>query len=110
MNEKVKRPANSQAERQLSLPHPDRVSEETCLADKGQDFENTLIELEKVVAQLEGEVRLEDALKLFDRGVQLSQYCEEFLKSAEQKIEILKKAASGALTCEKFNEELLPGN
>ncbi|MBY0549357.1 MAG: exodeoxyribonuclease VII small subunit [Candidatus Obscuribacterales bacterium] len=72
--------------------------------DKGPDFEAALAELEKVVLELEGEVKLEQALALFDRGTKLSQSCEEFLKSAEQKIEILKRAASGAVTVEKFEE------
>lgn len=72
--------------------------------DKGPDFEAALAELEDVVLELEGEVKLEQALALFDRGTKLSQSCEEFLKSAEQKIEILKRAASGAITVEKFEE------
>lgn len=73
--------------------------------EKGQDFEAALAELEKVVLELEGEVKLEHALSLFDRGMKLSQSCEQFLKSAEQKIEVLKRAtASGAATVEKFEE------
>lgn len=72
--------------------------------DKGPDFEAALAELENVVLELEGEVKLEQALALFDRGTKLSQSCEEFLKSAEQKIEILKRAASGAVTVERFEE------
>jgi exodeoxyribonuclease VII small subunit len=66
------------------------------------DFEATLAELEKVVGELDGEVRLERALELFDRGVKLSTDCETFLKSAEQKVEILKRAQSGAITKEPF--------
>lgn len=76
----------------------------STVLDKGQDFEAALAELEKVVLELEGEVKLDQALALFDRGTKLSQSCEAFLKSAEQKIEILKRAASGAVTTEKFEE------
>lgn len=73
--------------------------------DKGQDFEEALAELERVVLQLEGEVKLEQALTLFDRGMKLSQSCEQFLKSAEQRIEILKRAtAAGTTTVEKFDD------
>lgn len=72
--------------------------------DKGHDFEAALAELESVVLELEGEVKLEQALALFDRGTKLSQSCEQFLKSAEQKIEVLKRAASGAVTVEKFEQ------
>lgn len=61
------------------------------------DFEGTLSELERIVEQLEGEVKLEEALSLFERGMKLSHMCERFLQSAEQKIEVLKRAANGTL-------------
>jgi len=70
------------------------------------DFEATLTELEKVVLELDGDVKLERALELFDRGMKLSVDCETFLKGAEQKIEILKRTASG-LTTEPFEARLL---
>lgn len=70
------------------------------------DFEATLSELEKVVTELDGEVKLERALELFDRGMKLSVDCETFLKGAEQKIEILKRTAAG-MTTEPFEARLL---
>jgi exodeoxyribonuclease VII small subunit len=70
------------------------------------DFEATLGELEKVVSELDGEVKLERALELFDRGMKLSMDCETFLKGAEQKIEILKRTASG-VTTELFEARML---
>lgn len=70
------------------------------------DFEATLSELEKVVSELDGEVKLERALELFDRGMKLSMDCETFLKGAEQKIEILKRTASGIMT-EPFEARML---
>lgn len=73
--------------------------------DKGQDFEATLAELEAVIKELEGEIKLERALSLFDHGMKLSQSCENFLKTAEQKIEILKRSAAGATSTEKFEED-----
>ncbi len=69
-----------------------------------QDFETTLSELEKVVTDLEGELKLEQALQLFERGMTLSQECEKFLKSAQQKIEILKKLGNGSVDTEPFSE------
>jgi len=113
MSEKSKRLSTNSSDdetagKQLSLPiHEEKVTAMPTTIDKGKDFEATLSELETIVQQLEGEVKLEDALRLFDRGVQLSQHCEEFLKTAEQKIEILKKAVNGTLSSEKFNEEIL---
>lgn len=70
---------------------------------KTLDFEAALVELEKVVGELDGEVKLERALELFDKGLKLSVDCESFLKSAEQKIEILRKTASGEIVTEKFD-------
>lgn len=83
----------------------DTTGDTTEVVDTGKDFEETLIELEKVVNQLEGEVKLEEALQLFERGMKLSKSCDGILKSAEQKIEILKRAADGNLSTEKFSED-----
>ena len=72
---------------------------------KTLDFEATLTELEKVVNELDGEVKLERALELFDRGMKLSIDCETFLKGAEQRVELLKKTATG-ITTEPFEAQL----
>lgn len=73
-------------------------------AEKAHDFEKTLEELEAVVSQLDGEVKLEKALELFEHGVLLSKRCEEFLKGAEQKVEILKRLADGSIVTQKFDD------
>lgn len=67
---------------------------------KSLDFESTLAELEKVVAELEGEVKLERALELFECGMKLSGQCRSFLETAEQKVEVLRRNADGALSLE----------
>jgi len=69
------------------------------------DFESTLTELDKVVSELDGEVKLERALELFDRGMKLSSQCRTFLTAAEQKIEVLVRTAEGELKLEPFQEE-----
>lgn len=61
------------------------------------DFETAMANLEAVVSELDGEVKLEKALQLFEQGMKLSKQCEEFLKGAEQKIEMLKRGEDGAL-------------
>ena len=38
-----------------------------------------------------GDLSLEDSLSHFERGVQLSRTCQQALKDAEQKVEILMK-------------------
>ena len=57
---------------------------------KTPDFEQSLTELEALVARLEqGDVPLEDALKTFERGVALTRQCQTALRSAQQKVEVL---------------------
>jgi exodeoxyribonuclease VII small subunit len=68
-------------------------------------FENALKELEQIVEQLEdSELPLDDALKLFERGIKLSQFCSAKLDDAEQKVELLIKGANGALSPIPFEE------
>jgi len=53
-------------------------------------FETGLAELESVVKQLEsGDLPLEKALELFEKGVQLSEACRKQLEEAETRVEIL---------------------
>lgn len=53
-------------------------------------FEESLTELETVVQSLEqGELNLEDSMRLFERGLQLSQHNQSKLANAEQHVSIL---------------------
>ncbi|MGJ8680856.1 exodeoxyribonuclease VII small subunit [Paraglaciecola sp.] len=53
-------------------------------------FEQSMQELEQLVAKMEqGELPLEDALKNFERGIQLARHSQKQLKDAEQKVQIL---------------------
>jgi exodeoxyribonuclease VII small subunit len=57
---------------------------------KQPDFETALAELETLVETLEqGDISLEESLKLFERGVTLTRSCQKSLKEAEQKVQIL---------------------
>jgi exodeoxyribonuclease VII small subunit len=72
---------------------------------KTPDFEQSLAELEALVAKLEqGDVPLEDALKTFERGVALTRQCQTALRTAQQKVEIL-LARDGGETVESFADE-----
>lgn len=54
------------------------------------DFESTLEELEALVQRLEkGDLNLEQSLKDFERGIQLTRSAQQALKAAEQKIQML---------------------
>lgn len=54
------------------------------------DFEKALQELETLVERMEqGESSLEDSLKDFERGIELTRSCQAALAEAEQKVQIL---------------------
>jgi exodeoxyribonuclease VII small subunit len=56
-------------------------------------FEEALKKLELIVEQLEDEdITLEDSVKLYEEGVQLSQFCAEILEQAELRIEQVNEA------------------
>lgn len=59
---------------------------------KTPNFEQALDELEGLVERMEqGESSLEDSLKDFERGIELTRSCQTALTEAEQKVEILLK-------------------
>lgn len=69
-------------------------------------FETSLHRLEQIVKKLEaGDLALDDALKLFEEGIHLSQQCQKQLEEAENKVEILLKKADGKLVARKFSLE-----
>ena len=70
--------------------------------DNLPDFEQSLTELEALVAKLEqGDVPLEEALKTFERGVALTRQCQTALRTAQQKVEVL-LSRNGEETVEPF--------
>ena len=57
---------------------------------KDLSFEEALEKLEKIVNQLEsGQIKLEDAVKVYEEGVQLKKICEKKLSDAQMKVEKL---------------------
>ncbi|MEN9503207.1 MAG: hypothetical protein RI964_2492 [Pseudomonadota bacterium] len=53
-------------------------------------FETAMAELETLVQRMEsGELSLEASLKEFERGVQLTRFCQEALKAAEQRVKLV---------------------
>jgi exodeoxyribonuclease VII small subunit len=54
------------------------------------DFERSMREIETLVEKMEaGDLSLEESLKQFERGVQLTHACQKALSEAEQKVQIL---------------------
>ncbi len=57
---------------------------------QGVDFEAALEELEGLVERMEeGDLSLEESLKTYERGIELSRVCQKSLDAAEQRIRIL---------------------
>jgi len=57
---------------------------------KAPDFETALAELEALVEKMEqGDLSLDESLQQFERGVQLTRSCQQALKAAEQKVQVL---------------------
>ncbi len=59
---------------------------------KTNNFEENMQGLETIVQELEkGDLNLEDSIKKFEEGIELSKKCNEILEDAEKKITILIK-------------------
>ncbi len=59
------------------------------------DFEKAMNQLEEIVEQLEsGDTALEDSLKLYEKGMNLSKTCQDKLSQAERKVYILKSGVT----------------
>jgi exodeoxyribonuclease VII small subunit len=68
-------------------------------------FEECLQRLEQIVTELEkGDIPLEQALGLFEEGIQLSASCRKELEDAEGKVEILLNR-NGKLQPESFESQ-----
>ena len=67
-----------------------------------RDFESALERLETITAELEsGEVKLEEAIKLYTEGLEIAKYCDKKLNEAEKKIKLI-KLEDGQATEEEF--------
>ena len=59
-------------------------------------YEEAVKELEKILSELEsGNLNLDEAIKLFEKSVELSKLCFEKIKTTEGKVEIIKKELEG---------------
>jgi exodeoxyribonuclease VII small subunit len=68
-------------------------------------FEEALAELEQLVNRLErGDISLEESLDAFERGVNLTRFCQKALADAEQKVQILIEK-NGSQVLESFADE-----
>jgi exodeoxyribonuclease VII small subunit len=68
-------------------------------------FEQALRELQGIVEKLEaGEVSLDEAIEMYERGVKLSKYCMDKLLQAELRIKKIVKDELQGFTLVDFND------
>jgi len=73
-------------------------------------FEDALNKLERIVSKLEeGDIPLEESLKLFEEGIRLSRFCNQKLDEAEKRVEILLKSKEGDLRPHPFDPSASSG-
>lgn len=69
-------------------------------------FEEALVELENIVRELEGgRVKLDDAVKAYEKAVKLKQYCSEKLKEATLKVEKIEIDKNGNIKTVPLDED-----
>ena len=73
---------------------------------KDNSFERQLKRLEEIVETLEqGEVSLDEAIKMYEEGVQISKQCLEKLNQAELRLKRLSKDINGNFELFEENSE-----
>ncbi|MDD5044891.1 MAG: exodeoxyribonuclease VII small subunit [Candidatus Omnitrophica bacterium] len=68
-------------------------------------FEEALKKLEKIVEDLEGgDLSLDEALKKYQEGIELSRVCSSRLENAKKKIDVLAKNKKGEYELKPLDE------
>lgn len=74
------------------------------MTSKEMKFETALDKLESIVKKLEeGDLSLDDSLKMFEEGVKLARVCSTRLEAAERRIEVLMKDEKGKTAAVPFD-------
>jgi exodeoxyribonuclease VII small subunit len=67
------------------------------------NFEDSFRKLEKIVGKMEdGNLPLEESLKLFEEGMRLYSFCSNKLGEVQKKVEVLTQGADGRLASRPF--------
>jgi exodeoxyribonuclease VII small subunit len=70
------------------------------------DFERAMERLEQIIADLEsGSLGLDESIKVFEEGVDLSKKCHKKLTEAETKVKQLIKNEDGEFGLQLFDDE-----
>jgi exodeoxyribonuclease VII small subunit len=75
------------------------MSDATVFADiAAMSFEDALAELEQIVRRLEaGQVKLDEAIKFYERGAELKRHCEQKPNEAQQRVDRIVIGPDGAV-------------
>jgi exodeoxyribonuclease VII small subunit len=73
---------------------------------KNPDFNELLVDLEKIVERLgDNETSLEASLEAFEKGITLSRQAKKLLSEAEQRVLKLTATENGEIKLDNFEEE-----
>ena len=74
--------------------------------ENNKNFEDMMKDLERIAKELEsGELNLDESVKKFEEGMEISKVCSKILEDAEKKITILIKDNNGDVAEENFSAE-----
>ena len=75
------------------------------MTKKNMSFEASLLRLEEILRALEnGEIELDDMLKLYEEGIGLIRGCNQQLENAEQKVKMISLQSNGEVVLSDFNQ------
>ena len=73
---------------------------------ENKNFEDMMKDLEQIAKDLEnGELSLDESVKKFEEGMEISKSCSKILEDAEKKITILIKDSNGNVIEANFSAE-----
>ena len=74
--------------------------------EENKNFEEMMKDLEDIAKDLEsGNLSLDDSVKKFEQGMEISKQCSKILEDAEKKISILIKNSDGEIIEKNFEIE-----
>ncbi len=77
------------------------------MSRKKLNFEESMARLEQIVRAMEqGDVALEESLKLFQEGTELVKNCQKLLDDAQLQVKKIMTAPDGSPVEEDFQDEL----
>jgi exodeoxyribonuclease VII small subunit len=89
--------------RRRNASHGNGASADGAHPEEPLAFEEALGRLDETVAALEnGQLPLDDALRLYEEGVRLAQRCQQILDTAELRLQRLRPTSDGDRTSDSY--------